>query len=346
MLENILIAIIGGVVAITGDIGVRIWLENRQAIKKRRDIYSSYAEPLSIVATALMWRFHEIFVKKRNYFLRKDSPPNSFNGYKQISTLYRLASLLGWMRALRKELSYLNISGGEGSAELESAIGKFESKLADGPHIEIEVLEKFLKLFELSFNAADETKDSLAMELEQIVDRYVHEKKLKGQDKLGELEDEVKVSMLCEICRKICNDLCVAELNEDVIKEKKASAITILSVRTSWVYRDWQYAIGEIMLQKSESPIRQFEVISYRDFELLYSSENSRDAELLRRLYAIIDGVDLSIADSRDVRISQITGIADSVANIVLALKNNKGVKDNISEATISACKKINKLNE
>ncbi|WP_204320594.1 hypothetical protein, partial [Klebsiella pneumoniae] len=70
-------------------------------------VYRQYLAPLSESCEKIVWRSKEIFIDKRHAFLKTSTLPLDFNAYKRISTLYRIATLIGWIRGMNLELRAL-----------------------------------------------------------------------------------------------------------------------------------------------------------------------------------------------------------------------------------------------
>ncbi|MCK9276436.1 MAG: hypothetical protein M0P57_15260 [Syntrophales bacterium] len=101
------------VVGLIRDFVLKRLSERREALKSVEDVYRRYAEPLGAAMTSLMWRLREIFSKDgRASYLAGQGPKTTFEDYKIQSTYYRLAAVLGWLRALRRELSFFRLEGG------------------------------------------------------------------------------------------------------------------------------------------------------------------------------------------------------------------------------------------
>jgi len=80
----------------------------RAEVAEARDVVRLYADPLLRSAKSLNYRLQEVLEQKgRATFLLPHTPQSEFGVYKRISTLYRLAALLAWICAYRKERSYL-----------------------------------------------------------------------------------------------------------------------------------------------------------------------------------------------------------------------------------------------
>src|SRR5512132_3400261 len=72
-----------------------------EKVEQKRGIYEKDAQPLAADAVNLLWRLDEILFKQRGQYLSENAPPTPFNQYKLISTCYRIAAILGWIRAIR-----------------------------------------------------------------------------------------------------------------------------------------------------------------------------------------------------------------------------------------------------
>ena len=76
--------------------------------QSRRELVKRYADPLLEATRSLKFRLNEIIDKAPERYFLADIPKTEFSEYKRLSTLYRLAALLGWIRAFRREVSYLD----------------------------------------------------------------------------------------------------------------------------------------------------------------------------------------------------------------------------------------------
>ena len=120
-----------------------------EKVEQKRGIYEKYAQPLAADAVNLLWRLDEILFVQRGQYLLEDAPPTPFNQYKLISTCYRIAAILGWIRAIRLEQSYLFYGDQAAVEALRNAVIDFESALADSPRVEMRVLNKLADLWKI-----------------------------------------------------------------------------------------------------------------------------------------------------------------------------------------------------
>lgn len=79
--------------------------ERRTRRQSETDVYRQYLAPLCGACEKVVWRSKEIFIDKRYAFLKTSTLPLDFNAYKRTSTLYRIATLIGWIRGMTLELA-------------------------------------------------------------------------------------------------------------------------------------------------------------------------------------------------------------------------------------------------
>ncbi|WP_204283133.1 hypothetical protein, partial [Klebsiella pneumoniae] len=88
-----------------------------------------------------------IFIDKRHAFLKTSTLPLDFNAYKRISTLYRIATLIGWIRGMNLELRALPRGKTNVATPISKQIAAFQKALADGPHVELHRLTRLSALW-------------------------------------------------------------------------------------------------------------------------------------------------------------------------------------------------------
>lgn len=134
---GLLDAVVTGVSTATNAL-LKTWLdqqaERAQLERAQSDAYRQYAEPLTAAATALYWRLREIYESPGGgFFLQPGGGATRFEEYKVASTRYRIAALLGWFAALRRELRHFGANPDPAVLPMSNAIIRVESALADGP---------------------------------------------------------------------------------------------------------------------------------------------------------------------------------------------------------------------
>ena len=339
--SNVQAALIGAVVTLFGilikDFAIGLWQERKKREQDQLAVFQKYADPLSSAATSLLWRLNEVFSKEgRGAYLKLDLPPNAYNNYKKLSTLYRLASLIGWIRAFRRELSYLRVRDKERFQKIHGAIHEFESALADGPQVELERLDLLAKLWPLNLPTDKSERSALGVELEHSVHREFHNERI---DRSDNVSLEVKQRISSAVASALSTRLKATPPSADIIKETKAKAFEIFSIKETWFYRDWQVALGDIMIQEVNTSSRRFDIIGFGEFESVWTSEDEGKKVWLSRLNGILDNLDVSIAD--DCRVAQLRKIFEATARLVKALANISTSREIISTATLNMAENI-----
>lgn len=215
----------------------------------------NYVDPLLSSATRLFYRLDEIFsAEGRGIYLSNKAVDTDYNKYKQESTLYRLASVLGWIRAIRKELSYLRINDQKIFDEVQQVLDEFETALADGSAAEIDRLIFLNKIWHLHLDPKSLSFTRLAVELDELVDAC----------KPTNLEQFVEPNT----CQQIANFLASKKSNYQLVINDPVPADRIWPTE-SLLYRDWQEMIGEKMIQPAENSTRRFDVADFGAFKKL-----------------------------------------------------------------------------
>jgi hypothetical protein len=158
------VAVLAGAVAIAAAVitaistAVNVWLNAWLAGKAqakaertiRRETYRKYADPLTSAAESLFWRLHEIYGSDRGDYLHRGRGLTRYERHKASSTRYRIAALLGWMVALRKELVLSNAQPDATVRPLRDALDGVQKSLAEGAHIEVSSAEALAKIWKVS----------------------------------------------------------------------------------------------------------------------------------------------------------------------------------------------------
>lgn len=121
-----------------------------------------------------------------------------------------------------------------------------------------------------------------------------------------------------------------------LIEERREAAIIEIAREFCWIYRDWQSAIGEEMIEKIEGAKRRFDIIGFSKFGDKYSS-----SEWLQRIGHLFANLDVSVDDKYDSRVSQLKKVFGSVVNMIVAFKPLLNDKDTIPESSLIELKKF-----
>lgn len=227
---NVQAALIGAFVTLIGilikDLLIAYLQERKKSEKDSQAVFRKYADPLSSAATSLLWRLNEVFsTEGRGAYLKGDAPPNTYNSYKKLSTLYRLASLIAWIRALRRELSYLRVQDKKGFQSVQKSLDDLEAALADGPQMELERLELLARLWILQLPTNNSEKQALAVELEHSVHRHFHKE---GINRTEGASVEVKQRICAGVAEVICGRLKVSPYRRMSLATRRRRLMTFL----------------------------------------------------------------------------------------------------------------------
>ncbi|MFG1664181.1 hypothetical protein [Streptomyces sp. Y7] len=315
-----------------------LFLRQRARQEKRQGIqatYQKYTEPLALSSMDLFWRLREVFdTSGAGFYLQGQLHLTKFEHYKALSTLYRLAVVLGWIRALRRELFFLPGASKTTLERLDDALHSFTSALAEGGHVEAKRVASLMRLWSVSASPSTEVITQAGIRIDREQRRFLHEAQVAGATHLSD-EDQLRLcqavaDMLAEVveCPRIA---------DGIVGETRHRAVSCLAVREAWIYRDWQAAIGDLMLRDAQMGQRQFEVIGYKQFEAMGTNGEEEDRLWLRRLNTVIDDLDVGGDRTRDARIDQLREVYVATARIIEALHNDDATRSRISPATVRA---------
>lgn len=344
---TLIAAIVGAVTGLVGtvaagilrDFVARWWTDQRDSQRNSEEIYRRYAEPLSAAASSLMWRLHELFGNDgRANFLLAGEPRTAFEDYKLRSTYYRLAVLLGWVRALRIELSFLRTAGKHRIEKIEDAIANIEKALADGHHVEIKRLHGLRALWSLNDVPLSDVITRLAVEVEIHVKTTLQKSSVTSAIHLA---PELQTILCRETAQLVCQKLNAAPIMDDVIAETRARAIRQIAIEEAWLYRDWQAAIGDMMLKPSTNATRRFDMMGFGEFESMVLAPNKDQFRSLCRIAALFQMVNLSTHDPFDARPEMLDSLYRSTSRLVVAIAEVPVTASLLSRSTVTTARDI-----
>jgi hypothetical protein len=322
MSEGVLTTLIGGitglVVAVVTSFIIPFVQQRQEKIEEKRSIYEKYAQPLAADAVNLLWRLDEILFKQRGQYLQEDAPSTPFNEYKLISTCYRIAAVLGWIRAIKMEQSYL-LFGEEPSVEdLRRAVVSLESALADAPHVEVSIIQNLAELWGIKLPTEPERVGRIAAQIVAEMQHFLSEYELTHYRDLLNIDLAEQLRVVGRITATMSRMAGVPALPETVAKHTCAQALAIIALKQSWIYRDWQQAIGDMMVRPIEGAPRRYDIIGYGCFETLYRAPASL---WIRRLQELLVGIDVAQGQPSDFRLDQLRRVGRAVASLVCAIE-------------------------
>ncbi|MCX8999947.1 hypothetical protein NOF55_22840 [Rhizobiaceae bacterium BDR2-2] len=303
----ILPAVVGAITALITILLRDLFLPRINEVRTKRKseeaIYSDYVRPIAVSLQDLLWRLDEIINKPgRGAYLSQPAGSSNYAEYKRISTVYRLAVVIAWFRGFERELLTLRSVDFLESDRLRVAMGEFRSVLADGKSVEIQRLEKVMDLLHVKHPEQIE-KEYLALRVENILDKTLGAEKSKGVRTLSAHEaEECILKILHEIKEHAGSD----DVRLDIQGSELRSLIEILSIHQTWIYRDWQAAIGDAMLVIASSGSRKFDIMGFGEFEDLWITGKPRWMERLAELFINFEPSGNVFQDARKTQISDL----------------------------------------
>lgn len=287
--------------------------------KRHQDLVRLYSDPLKDAVMSLKHRLKEIVEQKQARYLLADAPNIPFLDYKRISTLYRIAAVLGWIRAIRRERSYLDPQQASASVEMQ-AIDAFEKALADGTHVELQRLDELSNLWRVS-TIVPEQKGHIASLIDSERADFLAMKKALSASDLSD-SDQVK---LAERCAAIIRREASIDIPADLVGATAKQSTVTFGIKEAYIYRDWQIAIGDMMLQEDKRGSRHFSVLGFGVFEDMVlearKDPQSHVARWIGRLEHLIHDLDMTQIGMFDARREQLRKIYDCVVKLEAGLE-------------------------
>lgn len=321
--EKIIAAIIGATAAILGivlrDFLIKNFEFNRDQKLTASKVFRKYTDPLVLASEDLVWRLDEILNQAgRGSYLLNEKYQTRFAEYKRLSTIYRISALLGWIRAYRREISFLRSPDETQVLEIRNSIRDLEKALADGAHVEMKRLDALLDLWKSKFNSEYDDKPKVAVLIDHELKNFLQKENCKTA---VELPTEKQLLLSRSISDLLCSNFGIMnKLSDQILQETLGRAMEFLSLKEAWIYKDWQSAIGDMMLKESPSEERQFEVQGYYEFEKSILQGDEIGEVWFERLNALIYNLDASGTDKSDIRISQLHQTMVATAKLLKAI--------------------------
>ncbi|MGB1205462.1 MAG: hypothetical protein ACPG5B_07450 [Chitinophagales bacterium] len=261
-----------------------------------------YLSPCIDMMTSFAFRLKEIF-EGRGLFLLKDAPQTDFNEYRYISTIYRFCAVLAWVRIVKKEQSFSRIQD-DYQKSISKAIYNFQNALADGKEVEALIAKDLCKMF--CFNTSKWSEKiwvNIGIEIDNILHTYRHQHMV---IQLLDLDIESQNKLLDDICEKI------SQIGKVAFKKQASEnniAIAQIARKQAWIYFDWQTAIGDIMIERTNRPQKAYEVIGFADFESYFLDDTFKNKRWIKRAEKPFADFDITRSESLDARILQLKNV-------------------------------------
>jgi len=313
------------------------WLDNRRDRKaesqQKLDVFKLYGEPLSMAAKALVDRLMEVFQYEAQYF-RAKRRKSERDVYHYVSTMYRLCSVLGWIRAASRELSNLAVADRATTHHIQDSIQALRAALADGRVHPGARISYFGEKWQMEVSPLLEEK---AEETEEAIDTLIgDELQGKARRMLVNMPAEEQQSLLRKVADYLSKELGQEPISDEILLAHRSKILRILSRTEAWIYRDWQHAIGDIMLKEAtqENSLRRLEVMGYLDFERMYvAHEGDPNAHRwLERVERLFYNLNLTVDEKIDTRAAQLRKTCSALIQLCFALEDADKTNDFLSQ--------------
>lgn len=334
-------AVIGAVCAIITMLikdGVLEWVKSARAHKHSdAEIFQRYMGPLADACEKLMWRSKEIFVDDRNAFLKLATLPANFNAYKRLSTLYRIASLIGWIRGMDIELSSHSAHNPGYVPPIAEQIKLFRSALADGPDVERDRLLQLCQIWSIDVDGVPEmTLARVGLRVEVKFHALIAHQQTSMKRMLSE-EDCGQDWIVMELAQFVAAEMSVSQPDMNVVRNSTKMVIESIAYREALIYREWQDAIGDAMIDRDRDSPRKFRIIGFAAFSELIEK---REQPWFEVLATSLDDIDFEQPDRRDFRAHQLRKISNAVGAMLMAI--NKTAKTSpFTDTTLVAAQQL-----
>jgi len=298
------------------------WLKERRGRRQSQaEVYRQYLAPLCEACEKIVWRSKEIFIDKRHAFLKTTTLPLDFNAYKRISTLYRIATLIGWIRGMNLEMRALPRGNSNFATPISKQITAFQKALADGPHVELHRLTRLSALWSIDLSRLDQAQQAaLAMRFEVEAHAATGGNLKSDPNHLRNLPAGEKLAICQRLAAYLAKETGSKAPDEDVIRETVERAVGGLSYREALLYRDWQDALGDAMIERDPDSVRRFRIVGYEKFTTLLETEPL----WFKVLAKSIDDIDFDEIDPSDFRSQQLRDVSAAVAAILIGIAQTK----------------------
>lgn len=233
----------------------------------------------------------------------------TFTRYKRLSTCYRIAAVLDWIRAIRRESS---LFFGRVDDQIRLAIAECESALADRPAVEDNALKKLAQLWQLTLPGNSESVTRLSKQMHRSVEQCLSVNGLNQSHELTAIDKVSGVEAARHISASVTKALGSSPVPDDVLSSTWHLALQLVGPKEAWIYRDWQQSIGESMLRAVEGP-RRYDVISFGEFSLQHNQWTSS-------LWTLVTDIDVG-QEGLDLRVYQLRKLARATASLVCSIE-------------------------
>ena len=273
------------------------FIDKRTRNRNGQELFLLYKVNLFWAAYNFNNRLYEIF-RTRSHYLWNRTAINSFYEYKYKSSVYRLCVLLGWIRAYKLSESNIVILNKDSEThKISECIFKLEAAFADGQRIEMYVAKSICSIIEVDPEKLEQTTlAKFSIEIDDIVNKYLNTHQKEYMSDI----DTIYQDQFVEELQKLIDNL---KISGKSMKGQKEKIIEEVSVKLALIYRDWQSAIGDLMLNKEEE---KFFVISFKAFDEMWTKGKKFEHQWIKRAETIFSDLNINVNLPLDSRIDQL----------------------------------------
>lgn len=225
--------------------------------------------------------------------------------------------MLGWIRGMDIELSSLAAHNPSYSPPIAAQIKAFRDALADGPVVERARLLQICDLWTLDTTSKDEISlDRLAVRFEVKSHNAFGQEGADLRDAAA-LERDKKLRVLRSLADFLADELGLSALEDSKLEATLDDAAASLVYREALIYREWQDAIGDTMIERDRDSPRRFRIIGFAEFsKVIACSEHP----WMKVFAGSLDDIDFEQPNPQDFRAHQLRKVANAAAAMVIAI--------------------------
>ena len=314
------------------------WLARQNKRKTGKELFARYKPSLLKAAFSFNNRIYEIY-RTRSHYLWNNTSLNAFYDYKYKSSVYRLCVLLGWIRAFRLAESSMTVQFQDKSLnKIYDCLFVLESALADGQRIEMSLAKAILNIANVNINSVNQdVLLGFSIEIDHLLHLYTHEHKV---NYVADLMEDQQNKLIVDIQERLQSIIKQSNIPTTLLELHKCKKLIIkeLSIKLAFIYRDWQQAIGDLMIKKDDGC---YEVISFKIFEEYWDQHaESTEKKWLKRAEIIFENLDMRVDRKSETRIEQLELIYSSTYSLIKILFETRNGLNPFPKKTFREIKK------
>ncbi len=288
------------------------WIDNRRRRRDGQELFKRYKSDMFYAGHALMKRLEEIF-QNRSHYLIEGAPKSKFYDYKYKSSVYRLCLLLGLIRFFKSDEPFI-VTKHSSKKRVVQAIAELQKVLADGQNMEMFIVRKlveFSRIDKRKFNYIHQGK--LAIDTDHLIQKFLVDRGIDIISKLPPYKQDLFIDELKLLVEKNGG-------SGHAVEENKLKIIEMISLRTILIYRDWQMAIGDMMLEKVSAKDASYKIIGYGEFERIANRGEDANNIWVTRCEGVFKDLNTTLNLDVDSRGDQLRSLYSCLYNLIKEL--------------------------